>query len=84
MRQGISASRIHRIKGLADREPLMQNNPGDPRNRRTSILMTGSSHRDDFFKIIGRPGPSPVISRSNGCNGFARLPELQDITAHVI
>lgn len=41
MRQGISESRFRRIEGVADREPLIQNNPADPRNRRMSILMTG-------------------------------------------
>ena len=41
MRQGITESRFRRIEGVADREPLIQNNPADPRNRRMSILMTG-------------------------------------------
>ncbi|KPF90412.1 flagellar motor protein [Novosphingobium sp. AAP83] len=41
MRQGIAESRFRRIEGVADREPLIQNDPADPRNRRMSILMTG-------------------------------------------
>ncbi len=41
MRQGIAEPRFRRIEGVADREPLVQNNPADPRNRRMSILITG-------------------------------------------
>jgi chemotaxis protein MotB len=41
MRQGIAESRFRRIEGVADRVPLIQNDPADPRNRRMSILMTG-------------------------------------------
>ncbi len=39
MRDGIAEPRFARIEGVADREPLVQNNPGDPRNRRISILL---------------------------------------------
>jgi chemotaxis protein MotB len=39
MRQGIAESRFRRIEGVADREPLIEKNPADPRNRRMSILM---------------------------------------------
>ena len=40
MRDGITEPRFRRIEGVADREPLVQDNPGDPRNRRISILLT--------------------------------------------
>jgi chemotaxis protein MotB len=40
MRERIGESRFHRIEGVADREPLIANNPQDPRNRRISILLT--------------------------------------------
>ncbi|MDP3550920.1 MAG: flagellar motor protein MotB [Novosphingobium sp.] len=40
-RQGIAEPRFRRIEGVADREPLIQNDPADPRNRRMSILLTG-------------------------------------------
>ena len=40
-RQGIVEPRFRRIEGVADREPLIQNNPADPRNRRMSILIIG-------------------------------------------
>jgi chemotaxis protein MotB len=39
MRRGIGESRYARIEGVAAREPLIQDNPADPRNRRISILL---------------------------------------------
>jgi chemotaxis protein MotB len=37
--QGISEARFRKIEGVADREPLVRDNPSDPRNRRMSILL---------------------------------------------
>ncbi|WP_226017571.1 flagellar motor protein MotB [Novosphingobium sp. FKTRR1] len=39
MRAGVSEKRFRRIEGVADQEPLVQDNPADPRNRRMSILL---------------------------------------------
>ncbi|MEQ1498620.1 MAG: flagellar motor protein MotB [Novosphingobium sp.] len=39
MAKGIAESRFRKIEGVADREPLVRDNPGDPRNRRISILL---------------------------------------------
>jgi chemotaxis protein MotB len=39
MRSGIVEPRFRRIEGVADREPLIQDKPADPRNRRMSILL---------------------------------------------
>jgi chemotaxis protein MotB len=39
MRHGIGEARFARIEGVADREPLVKENPADPRNRRISILL---------------------------------------------
>ena len=39
LRHGISESRFDRIEGVADRELLVRDDPGDPRNRRISILL---------------------------------------------
>jgi chemotaxis protein MotB len=39
LRRGIPESRFARIEGVAAREPLIQDNPADPRNRRISILL---------------------------------------------
>lgn len=36
---GIAQGRFLRIEGVADREPLIADNPQDPRNRRISILL---------------------------------------------
>ena len=35
---GIGETRFRKIEGVADREPLVRDNPSDPRNRRISIL----------------------------------------------
>ncbi|MBC2665611.1 OmpA family protein [Novosphingobium flavum] len=39
MRSGIREDRFRRIEGVADREPLIADNPQDPRNRRMSIIV---------------------------------------------
>ncbi|WP_068078122.1 flagellar motor protein MotB [Novosphingobium lentum] len=39
MRTGIGETRFRRIEGVADREPLIEDNPADPRNRRISIVV---------------------------------------------
>ena len=39
IRDGISQKRFRRIEGVADREPLISDNPQDPRNRRISIVV---------------------------------------------
>jgi len=39
MRFGVAERRFRRIEGVADQEPLLQGDPGDPRNRRMSILL---------------------------------------------
>ena len=36
---GIAEARFRKIEGVADREPLVRDKPGDPRNRRISILL---------------------------------------------
>ncbi len=39
LRNGIREDRFKRIEGVADREPLIRENPQDPRNRRMSIIV---------------------------------------------
>lgn len=39
IRKGIAGNRFRRIEGVADTEPLIGNDPTDPRNRRISILL---------------------------------------------
>jgi chemotaxis protein MotB len=36
---GIPETRFERIEGVADREPMIVDNPGDPRNRRVAITL---------------------------------------------
>jgi chemotaxis protein MotB len=36
---GVPETLFERIEGVADREPMIQDNPADPRNRRVSITM---------------------------------------------
>ena len=38
---GIPARSFARIEGVADTEPLIADNPADPRNRRISVLLLG-------------------------------------------
>jgi chemotaxis protein MotB len=40
LREGIGDRRFRRIEGVADREPLIKDDPQDPRNRRMSILLS--------------------------------------------
>ena len=39
MSQGVGENRFRRIEGVADTEPLIKDDPADPRNRRISILL---------------------------------------------
>lgn len=43
MNAGVAESRIMRVSGLADREPLMADDPKNPRNRRISIVLIRNS-----------------------------------------
>lgn len=45
MLSGIAQSRMVRIEGVADTEPLVEDNPTDPRNRRISLLLLDGSAR---------------------------------------
>jgi chemotaxis protein MotB len=42
---GVAQNRIVRIEGVADTEPLVADNPSDPRNRRISLLMLDRNAR---------------------------------------
>ena len=39
LKSGVTENRFRRIEGVADQEPLLADNPTDPRNRRMSILL---------------------------------------------
>ncbi len=53
---GLFANRIARIEGVADTEPLIGDNPADPRNRRISLLLLEG--RGSGATIVRRPTPS--------------------------
>ena len=63
---GLPAQRIARIEGVAETEPLIADNPADPRNRRISLLLLdgkGSSRGGGMAgSIRARPSvlPDPV------------------------
>lgn len=50
MLSGVAQSRMVRIEGVADTEPLVAEDPADPRNRRISLLLLDSK---------GRSNPAP-------------------------
>lgn len=39
LEDGIPKARLNNVQGKADREPLIEDNPADPRNRRISIIL---------------------------------------------
>ncbi|MEL7445619.1 MAG: flagellar motor protein MotB [Pseudomonadota bacterium] len=43
MLEGLPESRVARIEGVADREPVIADDPADPRNRRISVLLLNDS-----------------------------------------
>ena len=54
-------ARFERIEGVADREPMIANNPTDPRNRRVAITLLYRRIMDqDKNERFGR-GPRPQV-----------------------
>jgi chemotaxis protein MotB len=51
-------TRIARIEGVADTEPLVADNPADPRNRRISLLLLDG--KGAATKIVRRAPPPPA------------------------
>lgn len=67
---GITESRIAKVTGQAANEPLLEDDPGAPQNRRISIvLLRGDSTTADAFDRLpdflrpGAPGRQPPIQR---------------------
>ena len=58
---GLPEARFYRIEGVADREPMVEGNPADPRNRRVSItlLYRTESVRDGPGGAAVGPAPAP-------------------------
>jgi len=54
---GVAEVRFERIEGVADREPMIEANPADPRNRRVSITLLYRKAGNGFQSPSGsRPG----------------------------
>ncbi|MFY7745201.1 MAG: OmpA/MotB family protein [Erythrobacter sp.] len=58
---GVPMQRIARIEGVADTEPLVADNPADPRNRRISLLLLDG--KGAASKIVRRAPPPTVKAR---------------------
>ncbi|MFU7529352.1 flagellar motor protein MotB [Qipengyuania sp. ASV99] len=56
IRSGIDGDRFARIEGVADTEPLIADNPADPRNRRISLLLLDEAGGRP--RPRSRPGPA--------------------------
>jgi chemotaxis protein MotB len=59
---GVPAERITQVVGKADREPLIADNPTDPRNRRITIVLLRQASQvatDTAATAAKRPGPLP-------------------------
>jgi len=67
---GVPMPRIARIEGVADTEPLIADNPADPRNRRISLLLlddraaSGSARTGPVGKPIFKAPPATAASVS--------------------
>ncbi len=64
---GTPEDRFYRIEGVADREPMIENTPADPRNRRVSITLLYRTER--FGQGLGTdlPGtPAAAAAASTG------------------
>ncbi|MEO1221288.1 MAG: flagellar motor protein MotB [Pseudomonadota bacterium] len=61
IRSGIPEGRFARIEGVAETEPLIADNPADPRNRRISLLLLEQSDR----RGRGARGPQTALSETS-------------------
>ncbi len=72
---GLTDERFDRIEGVADREPMITENPADPRNRRVSITMLyrkGAFNREESPRGFSRGDEQGALGRSSPRDGFGR------------
>jgi len=62
MADGMPASRIDRVVGVADQEPLDKNDPAAPHNRRISIVLLRSAEDS----LANNPAPTPASGTQAG------------------
>lgn len=81
---GLTDDRFDRIEGVADREPIIADNPADPRNRRVSITMLyrkGSFPGGEIPHGFSRADEDDGFGRRKPGAGFGEAP-LSSRTAH--
>lgn len=62
--EGLNPDRLIRVSGYGSKEPLIKNNPYDPRNRRISIILLYNSSKGSAVPLPEMGLPSePVGSR---------------------
>jgi chemotaxis protein MotB len=62
---GVTQSRMVRIEGVADTEPLVADNPADPRNRRISLLLLDGRARAAAERSMPMPRKAPPQASSD-------------------
>jgi chemotaxis protein MotB len=72
MLTGVAQSRMVRIEGVADTEPLVEDNPADPRNRRISLLLLDSRARAAAERSVPLPGAGKAKAAARAETGSAR------------
>lgn len=67
-REGLRPTQLKGVRGLADTQLHNTDNPGDPRNRRVSILVRSqvASNSEKIARTIGAPGATPEAAPSAG------------------
>jgi chemotaxis protein MotB len=60
---GLVEDRFYRIEGVADREPMIEKNPADPRNRRVSITLLYRAGSFDDGGSTGIPSGPGGLSK---------------------
>jgi chemotaxis protein MotB len=60
--EGLDPNRLVRVAGYASKEPLIKDNPNDPRNRRISIIMLYKSLKDARMPLPGSGLPADLIA----------------------
>ena len=66
---GVAASRIDRVEGRADTEPLLKNDPDNPRNRRITIVLLRNVPEIPAVSVTGKQlksGEVPPALKSGG------------------
>jgi chemotaxis protein MotB len=61
--EGLNPDRLIRVAGYASKEPLIKDNPNDPRNRRISIILLYNSSKGSPVPQPGIGLPSELVGR---------------------